>query len=393
MGIWGAKLYENDMANDIKIDYEELIEEGKTNEEILNTLYSIYKEEIEDYDEKSVFWMVLADILCEHNNLTDFVKEKALKEIENGENLKIWKEEASKEDYTKRKKEIEKLRKKLIEYKKEEKNVLKKTKKITKRETNKNNEWNIGDTYAYKIKNKKYKDQYLILRKIDNYEYGSIIRYQSAIIYVQITSNKRLPKNEEELNNLEYIITCNEGNVRHQYRMKISTLPRKETDELIYLGNFKNIEAPKDEYIEEIKINMWGHSFKDIEFLLDKLERIGTNRKPIYYEVDPKNISDSHIRFLMRVKYYKELLEIEPPKDAIVKNDPLLFISLVDSLMIGGFVKNPVGIVTEEVKQESYKRINELRNIIKHSKCNNKEEKFNKLNELEKKIRNYNLNI
>lgn len=144
MGIWGAKLYENDIANDIKIDYEELIEEGKTNEEVLNTLYSIYKEEIEDYDEKSVFWMVLADILCEHNNLTDFVKEKALKEIESGENLKIWKEEASKEDYTKRKKEIEKLRKKLIEYKKEEKNVQKETKKITKRETKKNNEWNIG---------------------------------------------------------------------------------------------------------------------------------------------------------------------------------------------------------------------------------------------------------
>ncbi len=390
MGIWGPKLYEDDMANDIKEEYESLLKEGKTKKEALENILLEYKEESEDTDEKPVFWMVLADVLCENGSLTNCVKEKALQEIELGQNLKRWKEEASEEDYIKRKKEIEKLKEKLVKYKKKTRECTTERNNSIHKKEEKKNEWKIGDTYAYKIKNPKYKGQYLILRKIDNCEYGSIIRYQSAVIYVQITQNKKLPKNEKEMNELEYIIISNEGNVRHQYRMKLSTLPRKEDAQLLYLGNFKNIEPPRDEYIEKMELNIWGHSFKDIEFVVNMIERVGTNKKPIYYEIDPKNISDSHIRFLMRVKYYKEALEIEPPEGAIVKNNPLLFISLVDSFMIGGFVKNPVGTVTEEVKQEAYKRIEKLRNEIKLSKSNNEENKLKILNDLEEKIREWN---
>ena len=388
MGTWGPKLYDDDLAQDIKLSYEELKKEGKTNQEVLNDIYIIYQQEIEDNDEKSVFWMVLADVLYEDDALTDFIKENALREIKLGKNLKMWKLEASEKDYIERKKEIEKLRKRLVKYKEGDK--IKKEENI--QEDVKNNEWNIGDTYAYKIKNEKYKDRYLILRKVSNCEYGSIKRYQSAIIYVQITQDEKLPRCSDEINRQEYIIISNEGNVRHQYRMKISALPRKKTEQLTYIGNFKDVKAPQDEYIEDMESNIWGHTFKDIEFLLDKMERLGTNKMPIYYETDPKNISDSHIRFLMRVKYYKEVLEIEPPKDAIVKDDPLLFIALVDSFMIGGFVKNPVGSVNEDVKKETYKRISMLKDIIKNSNRDNKERKIDILNDLEKRVINYNEN-
>ena len=63
MGTWGPKLYEDDLAEDIKNEYEELLEKGKNNRDAIEDIYQIYKEEIEDPDEKSVFWMVLADIL------------------------------------------------------------------------------------------------------------------------------------------------------------------------------------------------------------------------------------------------------------------------------------------------------------------------------------------
>ena len=116
MGTWGPKLYEDDLAEDIKNEYEELLEKGKNNKEAIEDIYQIYKEEIEDSEEKSVFWMVLADILYKNKNLTEFIKEKALKEIELGENLERWKNEASEEDYIIRKKEIEKLKKKLDSY-------------------------------------------------------------------------------------------------------------------------------------------------------------------------------------------------------------------------------------------------------------------------------------
>lgn len=111
MGTWGPKLYEDDLAEDIKNEYEELLEKGKNNRDAIEDIYQIYKEEIEDPDEKSVFWMVLADILYKNKNLTEFVKEKALKEIELGKNLERWKNEASEEDYIIRKNEIDKLKK------------------------------------------------------------------------------------------------------------------------------------------------------------------------------------------------------------------------------------------------------------------------------------------
>ena len=106
MGTWGPKLYQDDLAEDIKEEYEELLKEGKNNKEAIENICIMYKTEIEDYDERPVFWMVLADVLCKHKNLTDFVKEKALKEIESGENLKRWKNESSKENYIARKKRI-----------------------------------------------------------------------------------------------------------------------------------------------------------------------------------------------------------------------------------------------------------------------------------------------
>lgn len=396
MGIWGPKLYEDDLAEDIKNEYEELLEKGKTNKEAIEDICQIYKEEIEDSDERAVFWMVLADILYKHKNLTKFVKEKALKEIELGENLKRWKNEASKEDYIKRKKELENLRKKLYAYKDHTSKIISKNKNIKKQEKiktedNKNIEWAIGDTYAYRIENPKYEGQYFILRKVQDCMYNNNTRYQSAIIYVQITSDKKIPKNEEEISELEYIIIGNEGNVKHEYRMQLYQVPRKKNEKLIYLGNFKNIITPKDEYIETEQLNIWLHSFKDIEYLIRDMTVLGTNKNPIYYEVDPKNISDSHIRFLMKVKYYKEKLNIIPPDKAIVKDDPLLYIALVDSLMIGGFVKNPVAMNVKDMENEAYNRIQKLKEMVseQNSTEEKKTEKIKILEDLRKRIELY----
>ena len=391
MGTWGPKLYEDDLAEDIKNEYEELLEKGKNNKEAIEDIYQIYKEEIEDSEEKSVFWMVLADILYKNKNLTKFVKEKALKEIELGENLERWKNEASEEDYIIRKKEIEKLKKKLVSYQECEKNVGAKNKSIKKIANNNILEWKIGDTYAYKIQDSKFEGQYFILRKVQDCMYYNNTRYQSAIIYVQITSNKEIPKNEEEIDKLEYIVMTNKGNVKYQYRTQLYQIPRKMPTQLIYLGNFKNIKTPNDEYIEKEEISVWLTSFKDIEYLIIRMMDLGTNKKPIYKDIDPKNMSDSYIRFLMKVKYYKEKLNIIPPENAIVKDNDLLYISLVDSLMIGGFVKNPVGMKVKDMKAEAYNRIEELEKMVKEQNeiQEIKDERINILEDLRKRIENY----
>ena len=391
MGTWGPKLYEDDLAEDIKNEYEELLEKGKNNKEAIEDIYQIYKEEIEDSEEKSVFWMVLADILYKNKNLTEFIKEKALKEIELGENLERWKNEASEEDYIIRKKEIEKLKKKLVSYQECEKNVGAKNKSIKKIANNNILEWKIGDTYAYKIQDSKFEGQYFILRKVQDCMYYNNTRYQSAIIYVQITSNKEIPKNEEEIDKLEYIVMTNKGNVKYQYRTQLYQIPRKMPTQLIYLGNFKNMKNPNDEYIEKEEISVWLTSFKDIEYLIIRMMDLGTNKKPIYKDIDPQNMSDSYIRFLMKVKYYKEKLNIIPPENAIVKDNALLYISLVDSLMIGGFVKNPVGMKVKDMKAEAYNRIEELEKMVKEQNeiQEIKDERINILEDLRKRIESY----
>lgn len=378
MGTWGTKLYEDDLAEDIKYQYEELIKEGKKSKEVVDDMYTIYKEEMEDTDEKTVFWIVLADILCRNKNLTDFVKEKALKGID--ENLKIWKKEANKEDYEERKKELERLRKRLENYKREEKNNSIKGKETV--------EWEIGDTYAYKIEKGQYKGQYLILRKVKNSTYSNNTRYQSAIIYVQITVDKKMPQSREELENLEYIILCNYGNVRHEYKMHLYQIPRKTSEKLTYLGNFINVKTPKDEYTEKVDINLREYPVKMIENLIEKMITLGTNKRPIYYKVDPRDIEDSHVRFLMMVRYYEEQLGIIPPENAIVKDDALLYIALVDSLMIGGIVINPVNMRVKDMQNEAYKRIEELKKIVNKQEetQDKKKQRINILEDLKRKI-------
>ena len=99
MGAWGAKSYQDDLALDIKEDYIEKLKSGKTNEEALKEILEMYEESIEDEEEGPIFWLVLADTMWKVGRLTKAVKEKAIKEIERGTNLKYWEEEGTKGEY------------------------------------------------------------------------------------------------------------------------------------------------------------------------------------------------------------------------------------------------------------------------------------------------------
>ena len=113
MGTWGAKLYQDDLALDIKEDYIEKLKSGKTNEEALKEILEMYEESIKDEEEGPIFWLVLADTMWKVGRLTKEVKEKAIQEIERGTNLKYWEEEGTKGEYRTRERELQKLKEKL----------------------------------------------------------------------------------------------------------------------------------------------------------------------------------------------------------------------------------------------------------------------------------------
>lgn len=276
MGAWGPKLYQDDVAEDIKSQYKELLQKGKTNEEALKRIISLYREEIEDYDDGPVFWMVLADILWDFGRLTEEVKLKALKEIEIGGNLKKWRKEGTIKDYEVRKQELEKLKEKLNTPMPEEK-------KIAKYRSYKC-EWKIGDTFAYKIegeyaKGTKFEGEYFIIRKVGEGTWYP--EHIIPIVYVQLTNNKKIPRNKEELDKLEYIPIARKYDPKIKYTKElieklpiiytmklINTSKRIIPKKLIYIGNFKNAKTPEDELVEPEQLNIWACSWKNIEKLL-----------------------------------------------------------------------------------------------------------------------------
>ena len=61
MGAWGAGLYENDTALDVKDEFEKLFNDGKGVQEITDGLTAEFESIIDSTDEAPQFWLALAD--------------------------------------------------------------------------------------------------------------------------------------------------------------------------------------------------------------------------------------------------------------------------------------------------------------------------------------------
>ena len=286
MGVWGVKIYQDDVTLDVRDEYKDKLHRGKTKEEALEEILEDNQETIEDEEESPLFWIALADTQWNLGRLDEHVKEEALKHME--KDLARWKEDE--ELCEKRRKVLEALKKKLLSPQPEEK-------KISKYRLYKN-EWKIGDVFAYKIEGEEaiknnLNNRYFIIQKVDETEWwpGHII----PVVRVKITQDENIPKTEGEIDKLEYIqmFFCP---YEERFRGRRGDIPLKdqiggrtfETDEygqlpeflldiiittksnafekkLIYIGNYPNIKPPKIEYIPFTKYNITSIRWKDIE--------------------------------------------------------------------------------------------------------------------------------
>ncbi len=378
MGSWGAKLYQDDLAQDIKEDYKGKLRKGRTNKEALEEMIERYAEEIEDDDEGPVFWMLLADTMWNLGRLIPEVKEKAIQQIDEGKNLEIWKQEGTPKEYELRKRELSKLKEKLNSPMPEEKRIPLERKIPVKRKY----EWNIGDVYAYELKSDKaeelgLKGRYLILRKVEDVDY--IEQKIIAIVYCQITEDTVLPKTKAELEKLSYTIQMNKGDIRYAYKIRLGEVTQKALkEELIYIGNFTEMSCPPNEFKERTLYDMIYYPYKELEyFILQDYKQRGTSKNPILHNWNPKNEEDDEIRYLMREKYYKEALEIEQ-EDA---KEAIEYLATIDAIIIR--MTKPI---TEEEKEQAYEKIKQLEDMITTP---NQEEKLNILEDLKKRIQEY----
>ncbi|CAM3053152.1 hypothetical protein HAHI6034_12935 [Hathewaya histolytica] len=253
MASWGPKLYQDDVAEDVRDYYKDQLKRGKTNEEVTKELIDDNEDVISDEDEAPVFWFALADTQWNLGRLLPFVKEKALEYLRSGTNLERWEKEAiNQREYKVREKVLQELEQKLM-------SPMPPEKKISQYKIYKC-EWNIGDMYAYKLesdyaKEKGLSNRYLLIRKAYNDIWWP--GHTVPIIYIQITKDEKIPNSKEEILELEYIQTARaEGGSEYLITM-ISTSKRViPTKKLSFIGNYVDLPTPKDEYIPEDKISL-----------------------------------------------------------------------------------------------------------------------------------------
>lgn len=287
MGAWGANLYQDDVALDVKDEYKDNLRRGKTNEEAMQEIIDKYQELLEDEEDRGVFWLALADTQWNLGRLDEQVKEQALEIIELGTDLKRW--EINEKLYNKRKEILEKLKEKLLSPQPEEKRMPKyRTYKC---------EWKNGDVFAYQLKSEYAKEQglegrYLIIQKIDEIDWYPCSTI--PLVRVKITEDKTIPKTEKEIDELEYIQTwftsyerrfagfsalrplkdqikgmsfnTDEYGLLPEYMVSIVITSKNMTKgKLTYLGNYINITPPQNEFIPICKDNFPKILWKDFE--------------------------------------------------------------------------------------------------------------------------------
>lgn len=290
MGVWGPKLYQDDLAEDVRCYYKDQLHRGEKGVDITQELLVKYQTEILDSEDASIFWFALADTQWNLGRLEKKVKETALKYISAGNDLERWKIENPKMA-PKREQTIEELRQKLLSPQPPEK-------KFTQYKIYRC-QWKQGDVYAYQLesdlsKEKGFYGRYFLIQKIDEgmWHPGHIV----PIVYVKITRDINLPSNAEEYNQLEYVQTwftkyedrflpidmrCPQTDIAEkskinykvdeygflpQYRVKLlNTSKRVIPAKLIYIGNFMNVVYPEKEFIPHAKENIMAVSWKNFD--------------------------------------------------------------------------------------------------------------------------------
>lgn len=184
MGAWGAGIFDDDMASDIRGEYKTLLSLGKSDEQVLQLITDFFYSDCKDTEDESVFWLALALSQWEYGRLTEDVRSMAIKMIDSGADLSRWDEAGNEANYRKRVKVLEQLKDKLQSPMPKKKSLAK---PILIRSS-----WDVGDLLAYRLQSKDVRDSdfyghYALIRvlKIGKHYYSSVAKdaYTETILF------------------------------------------------------------------------------------------------------------------------------------------------------------------------------------------------------------------
>ncbi len=243
MGAWGVKLYQNDLAEDIKYEYTEYLREGKTNEEATKELILKYEGMLEDIDDGPNFWFVLADQQWKIGRLLPYVKEQALNWIEKGGDLHIWYESSEKLG-NERKRVLEELSQRLNSPQPPEKKFYKKSRYVCP--------WKDGDVFALSlneyINDDKLTDKYILFQQATQIEFN-----KNIIPLVRCWISDSVCFEKDKIHCIRWHrIPRIDGKYNYAYLLYIKS--KNCFKNLKYIGNY-DLYLPKDDGGNIIKSN------------------------------------------------------------------------------------------------------------------------------------------
>ncbi|HHB1655756.1 hypothetical protein [Bacillus sp. TE8-1] len=180
MGAWGVAILSDDIAEDIKLLYKDLLANEYSNEEASKIVIEEYKNELDD-EETIGFWLVFSSIQWKLGRLQENVKQEALQIIESGADLARWEEEPKLQK--KREVVLNKLREQLHSRQPE-------AKKVPKRFIA-NTSLKAGDAVSYELAS----GSYIILKVIEIIEEWHGDRY--PLFEICDWEGKEVPSKEQ----------------------------------------------------------------------------------------------------------------------------------------------------------------------------------------------------
>lgn len=113
IGTWSSDVFDDDLALDIKDEFESGLSEELSIPGITKEILENYEDVINDEDEGSIVYLALAALQIKHGHLQPKIKKEALKIIDKGKGLERW-EEAGEEVLSTRQMVLQELKKRLL---------------------------------------------------------------------------------------------------------------------------------------------------------------------------------------------------------------------------------------------------------------------------------------
>lgn len=253
MSAWGPGLYQDDVANDVKLIYRERLREDNNGDAAFQAVFWQLGRLTDEPDDGPIFWFALADTMWRCGRLTDEVREKALFHLDNGTDLARWQRE-NPPLAPKREAVLNELRKRLLSPQKPP------TKQRTPRLYT--CPWQIGDVYAYPLDSGEAVSRglsgcSLLFHKVGTASYhpGHIC----PVVMVKIVRSDCPPLDAETFAKLPCLRVFGPG----MYRLRLMNTSKRITPgKLQFIGSFPDIPDIPGECIPRYDVEYPGFLWK-----------------------------------------------------------------------------------------------------------------------------------